>query len=161
MIRLATKSDIKNISVLIHKAWYKDLVGLVGQKALKSLTVEKFASQLEKEIVNDDEYVIVYEVKGEIVGYVSGNTKNKNFESEIVALYVNPKAQQSGVGSILFSKMQSFFKLQNKSTMIVWTLLDAPNNKFYQSKNPVKITHRDIVLSVEKYPGIGFIYLLG
>jgi len=160
MIRHADYSDVKRISFLIHEAWAKDLIDLVDPEASSSMTVEIFASKLKQDISSEAEIVIVYETGNNIIGYASGNTNAIDFDSEIVGLYVCSKAQQSGVGSRLFNEMKSLFKSQNKSSMIVWTFLDAPNNQFYFKKNPVKITHRDIVISAMKYSGIGFVYSL-
>ena len=158
MIRQATLSDIEKISLLIHEAWQKDLFSLVAPNATDSLSIEIFAAKLKQDISSEADSIIVYETNDKIVGYASGNTKAKDFDAEIVGLYVSPKAQQSGVGSYLFNAMKSLFKSQNKSNMLVWTLLDAPNNQFYLNKNPVKTTHRDIIISGVKYSGIGFVY---
>ena len=150
----------ESISSLIYEAWQKDLIGLVAPEALDSLSVERFSAKLKEDIASGVENVIVYEAHDKIVGYASGNTNSKDFESEIVGLYVCPNIQQNGIGSSLFSEMKSLFKSQYKSNMMVWTLLNAPNNLFYSSKHPLKIAHRDIIISGENYPGIGFVYTL-
>jgi len=160
MIRQAIYSDVESLSFLIYEAWQKDLFGLVAPNASGSLSVEIFSSKLKEDVSSESESVIVYEANDEIVGYASGSTKVKDFDSEIVGLYVSPKAQQGGVGSYLFNEMMSLFKSQYKSNMIVWTLLYAPNNRFYMKNSPERITHRDVNISGVKYPGIGFVYSL-
>ncbi len=160
MIRQATNSDIKTLSNLIHKAWQKDLFDLVESSSLEYFTVEFFASKLKEDISSKTECVIVYEINGEIVGYASGNTKAKGYDSEITELYISPNAQQAGIGSHLFNEMKSVFRSQNKPSMIVWTISDAPNNQFYLKNKPVKIVHRDLNISGVKYDGVGFVYSL-
>ena len=160
LIRQAVYSDIESLSLLIHDAWQKDLFSLVAPNASESLSVEVFVSKLKENMSCEAESIIVCEINDKIVGYASGSTTTKDFDSEIVALYVSPKAQQSGVGSTLFSEMKSFFKSQHKSNMIVWTLLDAPNNQFYAMHNPEHTVNRNIKLSGRNYPGIGFVYSL-
>jgi ribosomal protein S18 acetylase RimI-like enzyme len=133
---------------------------LVKPSALDSLSVEKFALQLKVDISNGAKSVIAFELNGKTVGPASGNTQSKNYDSDITGLYVSPKAQQGGVGSYLFDEMKFYFKSQNLTNMIVWTLLGAPNNKYYSKNNPVEITHRDVIISGVKYKGIGFVYSL-
>ncbi|UAB73487.1 GNAT family N-acetyltransferase [Vibrio sp. SCSIO 43132] len=158
MIRRAKKTDIHALASLIHNAWQKDLIELVSPSVTSLFTIDWFASKLQKDLERESVFSKVFERDGSIAGYAAGRYSEEDDVAELMGLYVCPSAQNQGIGSALIQDAKSYFGDKNKNAMIVWTLLGAKNNAFYNRHNPVRKKERDITISKLSYRGIGYVY---
>ena len=160
MIRQAKRIDIACIAKLIFDAWQQDLVNLVSAEASKSFSIGWFADRCLEDLSCEKRNPIVYLKNDEIVGYACGNTGVNGFDAELFGLYVSPSEHRTGVGKLLFDEIKRICQSEHKSNMVVWTLLDAPNNHFYLKHDPLEMLERDIHIHGSKYRGVGFVYAL-
>lgn len=155
-IREAIITDVDDIAEIIIAAWQHGFDGIVDSSFPKTMSKEKFASTFQDTILNQTEKVYVCTQDNAVVGYVSGKLLSGKYDSEVLSFYVSPEAQGSGIGSKLLDKMKSYFQDNNCKTMLIWTLLDAKNNKFYSVHGGRGMETRELEIGSMKYAGVGF-----
>jgi len=160
MIREATREDSNCIAGLIYKTWEKDLFGLVDEGTRSQFTQNWFSERVYGDLSIPTGCAFVYEINSELLGYLSLRLHADSSHSEIYGLYVNVNTQSQGVGTELFEKAKAVLRFHGSNEMLVWTLLGAPNNRFYEGQKPVKKFGRDLNIAGSSYSGIGYSYSL-
>ncbi len=158
MFRYANESDIPKLVSLLHQAWTKDLFGLIEEESRELFTLDWFTERLKHDLVSFSHTVLVYELNEEICGYLCVRSNSNNSQFEIYSLYVDVGSQSQGVGTMLFYKAMELARTKNSNQMVVWTLLGAPNNQFYERQSPVRKLTRDIKILGMAYSGVGYLY---
>ncbi|TOG32901.1 GNAT family N-acetyltransferase [Vibrio parahaemolyticus] len=158
MFRYANESDIPKLVSLLHQAWTKDLFGLIEEESRELFTLGWFTERLKHDLVSFSHTVLVYELNEEICGYLCVRYNSNNSQFEIYSLYVDVVSQSQGVGTMLFYKAMELARTKNSNQMVVWTLLGAPNNQFYERQSPVRKLTRDIKILGMAYSGVGYLF---
>ena len=132
MIREALITDSNQIADIIVKAWQNAYEGIIDPEYPKSMSVNKFIDIFSNNITLKTETVFVYEKDKKVIGFISGIIVKKEYDSEVIGLYIDPEFQGKGIGSKLLKKIKKYFSSNNCSSMIIWTLEGAKNNSFYE-----------------------------
>ena len=158
MIRSAEVSDAKAISKVIVDAWQNAYSGIIDPAYPSSLKKEKYTAIFQDLIKIKAEWVYVYEIQNSVVGFVSGKMMDGKHDSEVKGLYVLPDQQGKGIGSSLLSYAKEFLKSSGCANSILWTLLGASNNRFYEANGGVGIENKKLKIGSKEYNGIGYFF---
>ena len=158
MIRDARISDAETIGKIIVKTWQTAYARLVADDYIRNMKTEKFKEIMEANIRDNLEKILVYERDKEICGFISGRTHEDY--GEVIGLYVLPEEQHKGTGRRLFDEMKKWFKANGYSTMILWTLAGAKNNRFYENEHGEIFKKDALDIGNNQYDGICYTFSL-
>ena len=155
MIRRAELKDVESIAKIITAAWKTAYKGIIDQQYAENLPVDKYIHIFTKNITEEREIIFVNQ--GTTVnGFVSGIVSDKQYDCEIIGLYVHPEYQRGGIGTNLVTAMLDYFKKAGKKNLIIWTLDRAKNNTFYEHMGGVKKEYKELDIGGNQYQGVGF-----
>ncbi|MFT8321236.1 MAG: GNAT family N-acetyltransferase [Bacillus sp. (in: firmicutes)] len=138
VIRKAIKEDAYSIAKVHVESWKQTYKGIISDKILSKLTVDKRAELWEKSLGDPENEVIVYVAeneKGCVIGFASGGI-NRSFENEfqgeLHAIYLLNQYHGNKIGYNLFKNI--IIELYNKDikSLKVWVLTDNPSITFYE-----------------------------
>lgn len=158
MIRPAKVSDADSIAEVIVNAWQNAYSGIIDPAYPANLKKEKYSAVFKELIKEKAEWVHVYEIQNAVVGFISGKMHEGKYDSEVKGLYVLPDQQGKGIGSSLLSYAKEFLKSSGCENFILWTLLGAGNNKFYEANGGVGLESRKLKIGSKEYHGIGYFF---
>jgi L-amino acid N-acyltransferase YncA len=137
VIRKATIDDCPGIAKVHVDSWRTTYNHIVPAEYLRSLSYSKSEQRWVERFKNANEnymmYVYVNE-DGSIVGFADGGPirdSNKEFKSELYAIYILKDYQRKGIGRQLFRSVVNHLSLQYNS-MLVWVLADNESRYFYE-----------------------------
>ncbi len=161
MIRRAVLNDSEAIAEIIIKAWKTAYENIIDPGFPQTMKKDTFVKIMENNIKNELEIIYVYEEDGIINGFISGRTiENSKYDCETVGLYVLPDYQGNGTGSALLEEMKECFRKSGCCNMIIWTLWNAENNRFYRKHKGEALEFREIEIGGRNYSGAGFVFIL-
>lgn len=133
-IRIAQPGDELSIANVIIATWKACYRGIVPDNFLDSLTTEKHEELFRNNIASKTETILVLENdRNQIVGMVSGGQdRSKQYDCELVAIYILPEYQKKGHGKRLFQQLIQAHKQNQFKSMIVWTFRDNRDKEFYE-----------------------------
>ncbi len=163
LIRNIQYDDIKQVVDIRINAWKIAYKGIIDDEFLDNMSREKDIERRK----NDYQlgHFIVAQANDEIVGFcrygevVSDNSKEYN--GEIVAIYVKPECKYGGIGTQMFTYAVNHLKKENKDKIIIWCLRDnLPSRKFYEKMGGRVSKEKDTNIDGKLYPEVGFEYII-
>lgn len=133
IIRKNELKDQEQMARIKVEGWKNAYDRIIASNYLNSLTVEE---QTKRYINSFDEYkdlVLVASKDNEILGYACFNPhKVKEFDSELLSLYIKPSYIGKGIGTALFQETCKELSSIGKKNMILWCLYENDKAiKFY------------------------------
>ena len=143
-IRKARVEDAWAIAEIHVASWQATYPGLLPQEVLDTLSVERRADMWRGILqrVEPRAQTRVVEVNGEMAGFVNaGPTRSPHlpFDGELVALYLSPRFQQTGIGRALCLEAQRDLSNAGFSSMLVWVLEGNPACRFYEKMGGIRL----------------------
>ena len=136
-IRYANVDDAKILGEIHSKSWKITYKGIVSDKILDNITVEKREKYFEKALTESwEEDALIY--KDDIaVGLIClGKCRDLDKEpyyGEIWGIYLLPEYWHSGIGTQLINWGVNELKIRNYTKVTLWVLEDNLNaRKFYE-----------------------------
>jgi N-acetylglutamate synthase-like GNAT family acetyltransferase len=160
MIRRAKESDLNKIAEINTNAWKINYKGIIDDSFLETRTADTFIKRRKESNWFENAEIFVYEEETNLKGFVSGEKKNKEYDCEIGALYVEPKYQKQGIGTKLLGYMKTYYKNIGHKKLIIWTIKGLQNNKFYEKHGGKIKEEKEYDYGDKKYPGIGYVFEL-
>ncbi len=105
-IRLATITDINNLSVLKQKVWDETYRGIYDDAIIDNFDYEGKAKSFNEILEHPKVSLYVVESDNNLVGYMSVGEpirKYKDYKQEIGLLYLRKNFQKKGIGTYLFN----------------------------------------------------------
>jgi ribosomal protein S18 acetylase RimI-like enzyme len=138
----ATSSHIPSIARLYVDSWRITYEGLVPAAYLKNLSYEQSTEKWSLFLSEPSHFILLaIDERGEIAGFSAG--KPYLSSAEIYALYVGKKAQNQGIGHLLFSHSVKEFADQQYTSMIIWAMKKNERAvQFYKKLGGQKILNR-------------------
>ncbi len=139
MIRLATPFDVEDIARLHVKTWQTAYRGHMPDAYLAGLDPATRAAMWSRVIGQTDALVLVA-ISGELlVGFCSSLPSRDADEStavgELAAIYVDPSAWRSGVGSSLLEATVEAARKRNFSELTLWVVAsNTAARAFYEAR---------------------------
>jgi L-amino acid N-acyltransferase YncA len=158
-IRKAGLPDVKQMAKVHVDSWRTTYKGIVSDEYLKSLTYENREKLWEGALSQEVYYVWVAEVKGEVIGFVSGGKERTNqygYDGELYAIYLLSEYQRKGIGNKLVNSLAMNLKESGFTSLLVWVLADNPSVQFYESLNPEKMASEQIEIGGKDYEEIAY-----
>lgn len=159
-IREAKAGDEKKIADVIISTWKVAYRGIVPDDFLDVLTTEQHEKLFKKNISEKTETILVLENNAEkVVGMISGGVdRSREYDCEIVAIYILPEYQKKGLGSCLFKEMITSHKRHNYKTMVIWTFKENKDSGFYEKLGGEIRLENTCFIGNTKIPIVGFIW---
>lgn len=138
-IRKATEEDIDSIVKIKLNGWKKAYKNILSDEYLDSMDYEKNYQKFKSEITDDKcsklNYVIIKNNK--VIGYSKFEiSKNEEYDSQIYAIYMDPKYKNKGYGTILLNFIKEYLRQNGCKNMILWCIeKNYPSREFYKKKN--------------------------
>lgn len=111
MMRKCTKDDLNIIQQISKQTFFETFYEDNNPETMETYLSEAFAlDQLQKELENPYSSFYVYEIEGDVAGYLKLNEKDTQTEQmgesfiEIERIYVLKSFQKSGIGKIMLQK---------------------------------------------------------
>jgi len=140
MIRIASAEDSLAIAQVHVETWQDAYKGIVSNKFLADIRVERRAARWLERLSADSEQrplIFVADILGEVVGFVSGGKTRQPdlpFDAELYALYVKPSRQRGSVGRHLTRALVDELIARNFNGLLIGVLeANAPARRFYES----------------------------
>lgn len=160
MVREATLADAPRIARIIVDAWQTAYDGLIDPEYPATMREETFTKIMTGNIQSRMETIFVCEEDGMVEGFISGKLQDGDYDCQVVGLYVHPRSQGKGMGSLLVDRMKSHFREHDCSRMVAWTLHGAKNNSFYKKHDGFPEEYSEINIGDGMYPGVGIVFNL-
>ncbi len=138
----AIPSDATGIAQVNFTAWRETYCGLIEDKFLNSINVERYTERwhLILNTQSESDFVLVAKnSEGKIVGYCSGGKARDSFhqlEGEIYALYLLKGFHGNGLGKKLFTEGIKKLKEAGHSSFYLFVLHNNPTINFYRHYQP-------------------------
>ena len=143
MIRDGIKEDSEKIAILKIDNWRKTYSKIFPEDFLNNLSLTKEKEKYLNNLKNKN--VIIYEKEKEPIAYCyyGENTKYKDYQGEVFALYVKNNCQERGIGTKLLQ--YAIKDLANKSNKIfLWCAKENTRAISFYQKNGFKIIGEEI-----------------
>ncbi|MCL2569664.1 MAG: GNAT family N-acetyltransferase [Firmicutes bacterium] len=142
IVRMCNIADMQAVSRIRIDAWRQAFVGIIDQDILDSFDYE---TETQRRVTEYNErktgdLMCVAEIDGAVRGFclfdmakeTSLPNNEKNY-GEIVAFYVEPNLQRSGIGKAMFDFVSHKFLERGINRMVVWTLTENKiGRNFYE-----------------------------
>ncbi len=146
-VRIATAADIAAVQSVAHDSWYATY-----SVAIHSIDIEQFLDHaytrenMEAAVHRLGDGFIVAERTGGLVGYTMAGL-NRDGVAELIALYVVPSQQGSGIGFALWNAAISALARRGYHRMCCWVLSSNANaRRFYERQGAFMTDERDFVV---------------
>jgi GNAT superfamily N-acetyltransferase len=104
---------------------------------------KKFEDYTKKAINDDEPMILIAEVDGELVGFVTYNKESNDYMDSniteygvVIELFVKESFRGKGIGALLLNEVEKYFKSQGMKFMEIQCSTFNDNAlKFYSSKN--------------------------
>ena len=163
IIRTMEIEDAEAVTDILIDSWQTSYRGIVSNEYLDNMDKGILADRRRKQY---RDYIVAVS-EGRIVGYcwyVNDNSFTKDvleIDSEVIALYVDPKLKRQGLGRRLFSYVIDDLKKQGRKNMIIWCLKENyPSRKFYEKMGGMIIGEHMTNIGYKDYEEVGFLYKL-
>lgn len=131
-IRTATTADVDGIRRVARDSWESDYPAILSRETVDSGFEEWYGDDQIRQAVTDPLAIVpVAEKDGLIVGFAHAILDRE--EGTILRLYVHPDHRRDGVGTALFSEVES--RLGEHDVELLRAMVLAPNdpgNEFYE-----------------------------
>lgn len=135
-VRKNILEDQETMAHIKVDGWNAAYKGIIADDYLASLD---YKEQKGRYIASFDEYkdyvLVALNESDEVLAFscFDLDPHYKNFDSEIVSLYVKPEIKGQGVGQFLFRATAKHLRNQGRKSMFLWCLVDnKPSIKFYE-----------------------------
>ena len=166
MIRKATCLDSTYIANLIISGWKTAYKGLIDDTFLNNMPEDSIKNRWLQTVKNQNssDNVYVCEEDNKILGVIRFGDpvdSNSKFDSEVLALYVEPNLKGNGIGTKLLNFAKEYFIKNNKTNMVIWCLNNnIPSMKFYEKRGGKAFGTRRTIINNIELEEIGFEYNL-
>ncbi|QQO10356.1 GNAT family N-acetyltransferase [Breznakiella homolactica] len=161
MIRKIIYDDIPQAASMFSSVWKSTYKDVFDESFLEKRTADFFQNSLEKVIKEHLETMYIYEEDQNIYGIISGNIlHNKNYDCEIIRLYISLDSQGKGIGTNLLNYMQEYYRSNGCKEMIIWAIKGLRNNDFYKKRGGREVENMEKTFGDKQYPMIGYGYNL-
>ena len=136
-VRLATRDDADTIARVHVASWQATYRGVVPDRILDNLSVERRAGFWRDVIDEAAHPVWVGLLRDRVVGFVNAGAASDDDlvgAGEIHAIYVAPEAWSRGVGRLLFGTAATELAARGLSPLVLWVLTDnSRGRRFYDA----------------------------
>lgn len=163
-IRNVEECDIESVVDIQITGWQAAYIGIIDQDFLDSMDR---VSRIEKRkaTYKDSPFIVAENDDKEIVGFARytydvASDEDKDYESELRALYVRPDLKKQGIGRLLFEYIKTDMIKHGKNKMILWCLKENyPSRRFYEKMGGQIVAREKYEeFGGKKYPLVGFGY---
>lgn len=135
-IRTATTQDAQGIGRVHVDSWRTTYKNIIPDSFLNSLSYEQREKLWERNIIREDNYVLVAENEfGEVVGFADASTRETNIElnsSDLTSIYLLEECQGKGIGKLLLKELFMYFKQKGYQLIFVEVLAENKTRFFYE-----------------------------
>lgn len=170
IIRTATSQDASGMAAVHIQSWLETYPGVMPQQKLDSLNLEASTRNWSNAIATC-EVVMVAELEGRIIGFVSGG-KNRSQEdcetglanfcdAELAAMYMFAEFHGRGIGRAMFEAFTSRLRSLGYKQMAIWVAAKNSSTGFYRKMGGLLIDSRDLTVCGEQVPLLAYRCELG
>lgn len=103
LIRPMLRQDIKSVQEVATASWHATYEGIIPLDVQNNFLRAAYHDEMMKRRM-EHSYMLVAELKGEVVGFANFSKVNVEGEAELSAIYLLPKVQGNGIGTALLNK---------------------------------------------------------
>lgn len=132
IIRKMQISDIENVKKVAIKSWHNTYEGIIPRKIQDSFLSVAYANDTLKNRLDQTPFYVA-EKDRSILGFANFTSVQKNGETELLAIYLDPDFQNKGIGTLLLK-----YGIDNLSPKKIFINVEAENQiglQFYKAKN--------------------------
>jgi len=134
IIRKASVYDASGISKVHYEMFMKTYSNIYPENIMENIDFDKIRRKWMKILTDDNEVLVVESNDGGIIGFIKADIYNdREYDSEISAIFLLDEYHQTGLGKeLFFESLKRLVEYKCKST-IVWCNKDNSSIKFYES----------------------------
>lgn len=138
MVREARVSDARRIAEIHTDAWRCAYRGMLPDRVLDSLSVERGERNWEAKLTDGTDEVLVVEREGRVIGFAAfGPSRDDDADDrtgEIYAIYLKPEEWRAGYGSALAKAAMTSLHERGFSEVTLWVLgANQGARRFYEA----------------------------
>lgn len=162
-IRNMEKIDIPFVVDINIEMWKKTYKGIMSEEIflMREKNRENSMNIIKEKLENKENFYKVVSIDNKIVGFVSYG-KNRDTEAdnlgEVYAIYILEEFHKKGIGKKLISYVKNDLKEKGYTSLVIWTLEENPNKKFYEKLGGKEFSNRQIDIFGQKLKEIGYLY---
>lgn len=131
-IRQANTQDISALARVHVQSWHETYTGLMPQSILDGISIEAREAQWNRTLENQNVWVCVAELNGDMVGFTSFAARDSEDFAELFTLYVLKSHHGLGIGRKLWDTTLGFLETHNIKKLVLWVLENNPTRRFYE-----------------------------
>lgn len=134
IIRKASVYDASGVAKVHYEMFLKTYSKIYPEDVMGKVDYEKTKKKWYKILAEENDVLVAEASDGRIVGFVKGRPVDDHvYDSEISAIFVLDKYQNSGLGRELFFGCLNELAQSKCASTIVWCNKDNPSVNFYES----------------------------
>jgi ribosomal protein S18 acetylase RimI-like enzyme len=139
-VRPGVADDALAIATVNVEAWNVAYRGLVPEEYSRARTVERRLPGWQRRLQpGSDQYTLVAVVEGEVCGHCTLSLPSRDKDespgvAELASLYVSPRRQQMGVGSVLVAEAIVYLGV-DWSELTLWTFTENASARAFYEKH--------------------------
>lgn len=163
-IRTASADDAAAIAQVHVDSWLTTYSGLVSEKYLQSLCVERRRLMWDSILTQlpADQTLIVAETEEQgIVGFLhygSSREPEMGYDDEVYAVYILAEVQGRGLGRKLFGKMLAELRARQRISLHLWVLEGNPAIAFYEKMGGRARHTKEIQIGENRHTEIAMVW---
>ncbi|TCM66735.1 L-amino acid N-acyltransferase YncA [Acinetobacter calcoaceticus] len=143
MIRLAQYADAAGIAQVHVNSWLETYNAMVKPSVLAQQSVADRTELWKQVLLLAQHRVWVYQVQGEIVGFLDLDLMPNENHAEVRAVYLLAQHQGQGIGKQLMQLALSCCQQQHYHHLRLEVFDQNPSAKFYEKMGAVKVAEED------------------
>ena len=153
-------SFIVDINIEMWRKTYKDImkeeIFLMREKNRENSIII-----MKEKLLSKEYFYKVVSIDNKIVGFISyGKSRDVEADNlgEIYAIYILEEFQKNGIGEKLVSYAKDDLKEKGYSSLVIWTLEENRNRKFYEKIGGKEFSNRQIDILGQNLKEVGYLY---
>lgn len=162
-IRNMEKIDIPFVVDINIEMWKKTYKEIINEEIflMREKNRENSINIMKEKLENKENFYKVVYINNKIIGFVSyGKNRDiaKDNLGEVYAIYILEEFHEKGIGKKLISYAKNDLKEKGYTSLVIWTLEENPNKKFYEKLGGKEFSNRQIDILGQKLKEIGYLY---
>lgn len=164
-IRKMNVTDVPSVVDINIEMWKKTYSGIMDEEIfiMRDKNKENNIRIMREKICKNDCCYKVAISDNKVIGFIGyGENKDANIEvenlGEVYAIYILEEYHNKGIGKSLIEEAKRDLKKKGYNAVLIWTLKENKNRKFYERLGGKKVLFREVDILGHKFKEVGYMF---
>jgi len=135
IVREATATDRDMIVKIFLDCWRESYIGVLPDVAIQAMTEERAGEIWDRALTSERETILVTSQGNTVCGVTRFTGEGNGKDGAIFSLYVSPKAQGQGLGTLLLEAAYNTLRDRGAQSVTLWVFAgNTPSIAFYHGR---------------------------